>query len=180
MKNKNDKNLYYQNKYRIPVTRLKNWDYASSSWYFITVCTKNREYLFGEIIDGEMYYSELGHVVATSWLATQRIYDVLISDAWVIMPNHVHLLFYINSSPDKPYEINQFGKMIKNSVSSIINHFKGRVTKYAKRENIPFEWQSRFDDRIVRKQKSFNTIQNYIITNPQKWNNDKFINANQK
>jgi len=174
MGNKNDKKLYYNNKYRIPVTRLKKWDYASSSWYFITICINNRKHLFGEIIDNEMYYSELGHVVATSWLATQRIYDVLISDVWVVMPNHVHLLFFINASPDKEHENNEFGKMIKDSVSSIINHFKGRVKKYANTQNIPFDWQTRFDDRIVKTQESFDTIQQYIINNPAKWKDDKF------
>ena len=164
----------YKNKYRIPTTRLKGWDYSSSGWYFITIVTKKREYYFGIITDSKMYYSELGHIAAGSWLSMQRIFDVLISDVWVIMPNHVHFLFAL-SNPKNKYEPNEFKKMIKNSVSSIINHFKGRVTKYANKENIEFEWQTRFHDHIVRDKKEFLTIQNYIINNPQNWNNDKYL-----
>lgn len=67
--------------------------------------------------------------------------------------------------------------MVKNSVSSIINHFKGRVTKYADKENIEFEWQTRFHDHIVRNNIEFQRIQNYIINNLQKWNNDKFYST---
>ena len=41
----------FQNKYRIPSARLQNWDYASDGAYFITICTKNREHYFGEIVE---------------------------------------------------------------------------------------------------------------------------------
>jgi REP element-mobilizing transposase RayT len=133
---------------------------------------------FGDVIDGEMVLSEIGHSAAGSWLAMSRVYDVLIRDAWVIMPNHVHLLFGINNLDGQKYQTNSFKKMIKNSVSSIINHYKGRVTKYAKKENIPFSWQSRFFDHIVRTEKEFFKIQNYIETNPIKWKEDRFCRQN--
>ena len=185
-------NGLFKNKYRIQTTRLKNWDYSSSGWYFITVCTKNRQHFFGEIIDGEMYYSELGHIAAASWLAMYRVFDVLIPDVWVIMPNHTHFLFGLNpvekrrgvslqpnmnQQNDIPkHQTNEFGKMIKKSASSIINHFKGKVTKYANKEIIEFEWQAKFHDHIVRDNDDFLRIQNYIIENPENWGNDKFYN----
>ena len=28
--------------------RLKNYDYSSNGYYFVTICTQNREKLFGE------------------------------------------------------------------------------------------------------------------------------------
>ena len=196
-------NKLFKNKYRVQSSRLKNWDYSSSGWYFITVCTKNKQHFFGEIIDHEMYYSELGHIAAASWLAMHRVFDVLIPDVWVIMPNHTHFLFGLNPVPPHhggvpPHgggvetrrgvslhrdvsqhrgvsqQKNEFGKTIKNSASSIINHFKGRVTKYADKENIEFEWQAKFYDHIVRDNEDFLRIQNYIIENVQNWKTDKF------
>ena len=163
----------YKNKYRIQTTRLRGWDYSSSGWYFITVVCQNREHYFGEIIDDEMHYTETGHAAASAWLAMQRVFDVLIPDVWVIMPNHTHFLFAL-SNPKEEYEPSEFKKMVQNSVASIINHFKGRVTKYANKENIEFAWQERFHDRIIRNQKEFKTIQNYIINNPQNWDKDKY------
>ena len=72
------------------------------------------------------------------------------------------------------YQPNAFKRMVKNSVSSVINHFKGRVTKYAKKENIQFKWQSRFYDHMVREADEFKRIQDYIINNPKNWDTDKF------
>ena len=166
-------NDLYRNKYRIQTNRLQAWDYSSSGWYFITVCTKNRRHLFGEIIDKHMYLSELGHFTVCSWLAMERIFSVMVNNAWVVMPNHTHFLFGIRN-PKSILEPNEFGKTVKNSVSSIINHFKGRVTKYAQKEKIEFQWQTRFYDHIVRNEEEFNTIKNYIINNPKNWKIDKF------
>jgi putative transposase len=53
----------YQNKYRIPSARLQNWDYGSNAAYFVTICTKNREHFFGEIVDGEMHLNDIGKIV---------------------------------------------------------------------------------------------------------------------
>lgn len=50
----------YQNKYRIASTRLRNWDYGWNAAYFITICTQNREYFFGEIGNKGMKLSQIG------------------------------------------------------------------------------------------------------------------------
>jgi putative transposase len=47
----------FQNKYRIPSARHPNWDYGANAIYFITVCTKNRQYFFGDCNDGKMKLS---------------------------------------------------------------------------------------------------------------------------
>ena len=153
---------------------MQGWDYSSSGWYFITVCTKNRESFFGEIENDAMYLSELGYFAASSWIAMARVYDVLIMDAWIIMPNHFHCLIGIDNPDRLLHQPNAFKKMVKNSVSFVINHFKGRVTKYARKENVHFEWQSHFYDHIVRDDEEFKRIQHYIINNPKNWNTDKF------
>jgi len=50
----------FQNKYRIPSTRLQNWDYSSNGAYFITICTQNRTHYFGEIKDAAIQLSTKG------------------------------------------------------------------------------------------------------------------------
>lgn len=62
----------------------------------------------------------------------------------------------------------------KNSISSIIGGYKSAVTKHAHRLNLDFEWQTRFYDNIIRDERAFQTISNYIINNPTKWKEDKF------
>lgn len=69
---------------------------------------------------------------------------------------------------------NQFGIQSKN-LASIIRGFKSAVTTYArKNNNLDFGWQARYHDHIIRNELSFERIQNYIINNPSKWNEDKF------
>jgi len=67
---------------------------------------------------------------------------------------------------------NKFGPQSKN-LASIIRGFKIGVTKYARQNNIKFQWQSRFYDRIIRDEKSLNNIQEYIINNPFNWEYDR-------
>ena len=69
---------------------------------------------------------------------------------------------------------NQFGPLKPNSLQSIINQFKGAVTRqYQKSGYSDFKWQSRFYDHIVRNEKDLNRIQEYIQYNPQKWEQDR-------
>jgi putative transposase len=64
--------------------------------------------------------------------------------------------------------------MLNNNVSKIIRWYKGRCSFECRQINPNFGWQSRFHDHIIRNSKSYETIQNYILENPLKWENDKF------
>lgn len=66
------------------------------------------------------------------------------------------------------------------SVSCIIGSYKSAVSKHAHRLGFEFEWQERFYDHIIRNDKSYISIANYIINNPQNWEKDKFNKMNQK
>lgn len=77
----------------------------------------------------------------------------------------------IQSPPPK----NQFGPQSKN-LASIIRGFKIGVTKNARQINPDFQWQTRYHDHIIRNEKSFGNISNYIKNNPSKWESDKFYN----
>ena len=62
-----------------------------------------------------------------------------------------------------------------NSISSIVRNYKSAVTKYARRlVSSEFAWQTRFYDHIIRNDESYGIIANYIRTNPENWNKDKF------
>jgi putative transposase len=64
------------------------------------------------------------------------------------------------------------------SISTIIRSYKSVVTKNIREINPNFQWQSRFHDHIIRNEKSFHTIQNYIEKNPLNWSEDKFYSGN--
>ena len=73
-----------------------------------------------------------------------------------------------------PHETaSNFGPQSKN-IASIIRGFKIGVTKYAVNNNIPFEWQGRYYDHIIRDENDLNRIRKYIIKNPSKWEMDEY------
>lgn len=196
----------FKNKFRIKSARRKDWDYSpqpltsggagrQAGYYFITICTKNREMFFGDVINGKMVLSGIGKVVVKYWLEIPNHFDNVILDEFVVMPNHVHGILIIDCGDDDTVETrhgaspvekktrhgaslreykNKFGPLVKNSLSSIANHFKGNVKRYCNKNNFKyFIWQERFYDRVIRNEFELNNVRNYILNNPIKWHRDR-------
>ena len=187
----------FQNKYRIPTTRLQTWDYSNNGAYFITICTQNREHFFGNIKNGIMQLSEIGKLAEQYWLEIPNHFPFVELGNFVVMPNHVHGILIINKIDNPTLSSTEsvetrhflvsttinlnttigslrFQNQGKNTISSIVGSYKSIVTKTSRQTHSDFGWQSRFHDHIIRNSKSFDIIQNYIFENPLKWKNDKF------
>jgi putative transposase len=76
--------------------RIRGYDYSKAGAYFVTICTKNRECLFGAIRDEEMHVNELGVIIQQCWEDLPDHYVHMELDAFVIMPNHVHGIIVLN------------------------------------------------------------------------------------
>jgi REP element-mobilizing transposase RayT len=75
--------------------RLPAFDYSEKGYYFVTICTKDRQYLFGNIVDGRMALNEWGRIVMNEIVKTERIRPNVCMHPWVVMPNHVHFIVNI-------------------------------------------------------------------------------------
>ena len=180
----------FQNRYRIQSVRAPWWDYGSDGVYFITICTAHRDYLFGEICNDEMLLSPIGEIVQEEWNKSFAIRTELFCDAFVIMPNHLHAILRICSSandidgfrvephgcaalPPRPCGV---AYRPVRSISSFVAGFKSvatkRINEYRNRPRLSV-WQSRFHDHIIRSDKSYQTILEYINSNPSRWKEDK-------
>jgi putative transposase len=87
----------YKNKYRVESIRLKNWDYSNNGYYFITICTKEKEHFFGNIIDGKMFLNDIGKIIYDEWYKSEKMRPNIILDEFIIMPNHIHGIIIINN-----------------------------------------------------------------------------------
>ena len=85
--------------------RLFGYDYAQSGAYFITICTHNRECIFGEIIDQAMNYNELGNIVRSHWHKLAIHHPNIEVDELIVMPNHLHGIIIIHKSSKPISEI---------------------------------------------------------------------------
>ena len=147
--------------------RLTEYDYSTPNAYFITICTDKRRNLFwsdvGAIIDRpDIPLTQLGKIVESSIESIHEYYPGVTVDKYVIMPNHIHLLLQIHTDSDGR-------SMIAPTISTVVRHMKGAVTKGA-----GFTvWQKGFYDHIVRNEKDYQDIWQYIEGNPSKWSEDE-------
>ena len=88
----------FRGKYRVESTRLKDWDYSSEGAYFITICTRNRECSLGDIVDGKITQTEQSRICMACWLDLSNHYPNCALDVFVIMPNHVHGIIFIEQA----------------------------------------------------------------------------------
>lgn len=85
----------YKNKYRIESARLKGWDYGSPAHYFVTICTQNGIYFFGDVVKGKMVLSAIGEIADRFWKEIPEHFDNMKLDEYVIMQNHIHGIIII-------------------------------------------------------------------------------------
>jgi REP element-mobilizing transposase RayT len=195
-------NKRFKYKYRIESSRLKNYDYSQEGFYFITINTHQREHYFGEIRDNKMILSEIGNIVKEEWLISEQIRGNIYFDEWIIMPNHIHGIVIIDYSddnknryklkksnftktPNKIYTDKRLEKYdgvnpdlskispIPNSLSTMIRFFKGKVKIRSKNVDLMFDWQPKFNDRIIKDESSLFTVRKYIKDNIKNWNEDQ-------
>jgi len=127
---------------------------------------------FGNVV---MELNSFGLIVKNQieWLENQ--YPYISIHNYVIMPNHFHLILEIDSSKVNTNEIK-----IK-SLSSLMGALKTTSSKQIRDFGfIDFAWHRSFHDHIIRNEKEYELISNYIDRNPQKWFEDRFYSGQLK
>ncbi len=165
--------------------RLKDYDYSNAGAYFVTICTQNRECLFGEIRNGVMELNQYGCIVKNCWNDLINHYFFAELDTHTIMPNHMHGIINITDTvgvvgagfkpaPTEPTAPALTGK--RHGLSEIVRALKTfssrRINKLRNRPGVPV-WQRNYYERIIRNEKGMNKIKEYIINNPLQWDLDK-------
>lgn len=180
----NDKPKYNPDIHHRKSIRLKGYDYSQAGLYFITICCQDRICRFGEIVTDEnsqakMILNDAGIIANDCWLEIPEHFPNAKLHEHIVMPNHVHGIIELSGDDVRVQNIepllNKFQNIIPGSIGSIIRGYKIGVTVRTK--NIfPDQriWQRNFYEHIIRNEKAYQTISNYIVNNPEKWNADKF------
>ena len=162
----------FQGKYRIDSARLIDYDYGSNGAYFITICTQSKEHFFGDIVlidDTPLLQpTVIGQRTIDGWLSIPDFSPFVQLDAFQLMPNHLHGILFINKSAYNDWQPNAFGPQRQN-LASVLRGFKSGIKSYATINQIPFCWQARYYDRVIRNENELNRIRQYIADNPAKW-----------
>ena len=169
--------------------RLQDYDYSSEGAYFVTICARHRECLFGEIVNGEIVLNEYGKIAEQCWNDMPNHYDNIALDAFIIMPNHFHGIIFITDNVDnvdnvraihvgvihelplRKSPIQSSQQRRKMLLPKIIGRFKMNSAKQINQiRNTPglSVWQRNYYEHIIRNEESLNNIRKYIINNPSK------------
>ena len=176
--------------------RFKGYDYSQAGMYFVTICCQNWQCVLGEIENGEMMLNEYGQIACDEWVKSAEIRNEIEIHEYVVMPNHIHAIVEIvgangirpnvnvpddgicpngNISVDDA-TVSDEGvchtplRSPAKTVGSLVRGFKSAVTK-----RIGYSvWQRNYWEHIIRNEQSYQNIANYILNNPQNWENDKF------
>lgn len=98
-----DKN-FFREKYRSASIRLPYWDYRRKGYYFVTICTEDRECFFGEIRNGIMGLNKTGCAASQFWQEIPNHFDNARLDEWVVMPNHIHGILDLHKSAPRRWD----------------------------------------------------------------------------
>jgi REP element-mobilizing transposase RayT len=171
--------------------RLKGYNYSQPGAYFITICTKDKIRILGNVEGEKVIYSPIGKIAEECWLNIPNHFPDIELDQWIIMPNHIHGIIFIldagrgvqlnaptvpstssNVNPNPSLSSsNRFSKISpsKGSLAVIIRTYKAAVTRECRQigQN-DFGWQRGYYDRIIRSKKELDHIRRYIEENPLK------------
>jgi REP element-mobilizing transposase RayT len=160
--------------------RLEGYDYSRAGLYFVTICVQDRLCTFGEIAADSVALNDAGRLVASIWEALPEHYPGVGTDAFVLMPNHLHGIVILE--PDNAgLLITPRSVRPSFTLSEIVNRFKTLTTKRysdgVKEQGWPSFpgrlWQRGFFEHVIRNEKSLNDIRRYIDQNPSRWSSDR-------
>lgn len=168
--------------------RLKGYDYSQEGLYFVTICTQNRKHLFGEIKNippvnpvgagstcpesesniPQMILNPHGKIIQQCYWDLERKYPNIECGEYVIMPNHFHAIIKINRDAlgeggPLPYVV---------TLGHVVGYFKYQSTKMINLHGQKL-WQRNYYEHIIRDEKAYHNISNYILNNPMQWAHDR-------
>ncbi len=179
---------YDPNRHHRRSIRLRGYDYARPGAYFVTICTKTRLCLFGDVVDGQMRLNDAGKMIQTTWCEIPDHYPGIDVDTFVIMPNHIHgIIILVGAGPracpepqvmGQPRGVAPTGSL---SLPDVVHRFKALTTRRyidgVKQYGWPrFDgklWQRNYYEHVIRNDESMARIRQYIVHNPARWAIDR-------
>ena len=185
------------------------WHDYNSGIYFVTICSKDKQHIFGKIKDSIMILSDIGKIVERCILDISNHHTNV--ELWnhVIMPNHIHMVINVGTQPapvgtryiasEQPMQTAgqnmgclrapRHGEPCEDfhhnsSLAVVVGTFKAAVTRLMRtrciaslqqrQQQIQTVWQPRYHEHIIRNQRAFENIMNYVDTNIENWSHDCF------
>ncbi len=143
--------------------RLQNYDYSSNGLYFVTICTEDKKPILSHIVGDDAHIvpkkiilKPCGKIVDKYINRINSVYENIFVENYIIMPNHIHMLIFVDEYKDGTMRASSPTKL-----GTIVRSLKTMVT----RETGISIWQRSYYDEIIRDEKHFQYVWNYIEYN---------------
>lgn len=136
--------------------RIPKYDYSTPNYYFVTICTHEKQCIFGSVENLNGY----GQIAAELLLKIPEHFPNAAMDKYVVMPNHIHAIIILRDAPAEH----------RKSLSIILGQYKAAVSQKLHR-SMPGRkiWQKSFHDRVIRSEQGYLEAWRYIDENPVRW-----------
>ncbi len=165
---------------RRPV-RLRGYDYTQPGAYFVTICVNRHRCIFGEVRDDAVSLNESGQIVWECWNDLARHYPHVETDAFVVMPNHVHGIVMLTRTNVgaglRPAPTRSHLELSRHGLPEIVRalkSFSARGVNQLRATPGARVWQRGYHERVVRNNEELNRIRQYISENPARWSDDEY------
>ena len=151
--------------------RLSQYDYSQNGAYFITICTKDRRCVLSHVVGrglapAVLELTDYGKIAEQELLSLEQRYPSVKVDTYVIMPNHIHVLFAIENETA--------GASPRPTISDVVCAYKSLTTRRCRCGKL---FQTSFHDHVIRNQADYDDIYRYIENNPLQWEQDELYNG---
>ena len=172
--------------------RLQSYDYSQPGAYFVTICTREKECLLGQIQHGQVVLSGAGEIARAVWSKLPGRFPLVSLDEYVVMPNHVHGIFLVGAQfiapvssvasdskedmTDRVYTLGEIVRTYKATVTRLVRTRYDVNTDKGGMNPAPtawFGWQRNYYERVIRNESELSQVRQYIVDNPAKWDMDE-------
>ena len=138
--------------------RIPGYDYATPNYYFITICTHEKNCIFWS--GGKL--NTFGQIAFDAAMQISAHFPGNRVDSFVVMPNHTHMILVVEpGGTDATVVIGQYKSQVSKEIHKIDP--KRKI------------WQTSFHDHGIRNYRQYQHIREYIETNPMRWKEDCFF-----
>lgn len=153
--------------------RLPNFDYSAPGAYFITICVEGKRCILGDIVGGgdldapKVALTKMGRIVQRNIELSEQIPNIHV-EKYVIMPNHIHLILFIDRA------CSSGTSRSPSPTNAVVPHFVSTFKRFCHRDVGEKIFQRSYHDHVIRGEKDYLKIWEYIDTNPTRWKEDCF------
>ncbi len=157
--------------------RLKDFDYSTPGYYFITICTHNRHHYFGSIAGEVLSLTPAGNMVADAIRESESVFPSTAVDSFIVMPNHIHVLFGQSVRLEDEPGTTDLIDVVQWLKSTTHQRFRKGVLKHRWTPYDRLVWQEGYHDHIVRNERELDALRAYVMKNVATWEKDRFYDG---